>query len=138
MPYVMSFHKVDGAPPTPYEGEIIGEIGYYWKLKVRVGKGYKTFKCHKGACSSTPYADSNKGKYERSASPEKKSKVSKGKTTKRDTADVQTPRPKCKVLPKQSKDSGLQRPRNVKDKSASGSVQPAKKGWGKMLTRSGS
>jgi hypothetical protein len=122
--YVQSFHRVEGSPPTPYEGEIIGEQGHYWKLKVRVGKGYKTFRCLKAACSSTPYY-TNEG-----------TDIQQESHTEDNTSAVQEPRANCKVAAKNTKVSRLQRSGHRQDQRSSGSVQPKEKGWRKVFTRS--
>lgn len=55
--YVTSYYQPHNAPPSPFEGKIVDEIGAYWLLETKLGT---TVRALKAACSTKPRLESEK------------------------------------------------------------------------------
>jgi hypothetical protein len=49
--YVTSYYRPHNAPPSPFIGKIVGEIGPYWILETPNGRQVRALKA---ACSTKP------------------------------------------------------------------------------------
>lgn len=57
--YVICFQMV-GKQKKPFEAQIVGEPnGQYWLVKI--GRGKKEYKVHKGSCSTVPFRKEESG-----------------------------------------------------------------------------